>query len=313
MTITARIDNITSIKDVYRHPHIPAPESVKIELTGRCNFACSFCARSYKLRKQMDMDRQFYSRVIREMRDAGVQELGMFYLGESFMLKWLPDAIAEAKQVGFPYVFCTTNGSLSNPKKVRACMEAGLDSLKFSYNYADAAQLEDIAGVKGRHFELIKKNIKAAWEVREAHGFDTGLYASYIEYDGAQAERMMDAVDEIRPYVDEVYALPLYNQADLVSTEVARRDWRPTAGNRGRIGALREGLPCWAVFTEGHITWDGKLSACCFDHTGDFNMGDLNQLPFEEAWNSAAFQELRRRHLTKDVRGTACESCVAYA
>jgi len=26
------------------------------------------------------------------------------------------------------------------------------------------------------------------------------------------------------------------------------------AGNQGRVGALREPLPCWSAFTEGHIT-----------------------------------------------------------
>jgi hypothetical protein len=32
-----------------------------------------------------------------------------------------------------------------------------------------------------------------------------------------------------------------------------------------------------------------------------------------EGWNSPAFVELRRAHLRKDVTGTICESCVAYA
>jgi len=48
------------------------------------------------------MDRAFYSRIIRELRDAGVEELGVFYIGESFTCKWLPEAIAEAKRSGSP-------------------------------------------------------------------------------------------------------------------------------------------------------------------------------------------------------------------
>ena len=33
----------------------------------------------------------------------GVEELGVFYLGESFLCPWLPEAIRFAKQdVGFP-------------------------------------------------------------------------------------------------------------------------------------------------------------------------------------------------------------------
>jgi hypothetical protein len=32
-----------------------------------------------------------------------------------------------------------------------------------------------------------------------------------------------------------------------------------------------------------------------------------------DGWNSPAFQRLREAHLRKDVTGTICESCVAYA
>ncbi len=85
------------------------------------------------------------------------------------------------------------------------------------------------------------------------------------------------------------------------------------AGNIGRVGALRDPLPCWAVFTEGHITYDGKLAACCFDHDGRFDMGDLTEMSFMEAWQSATFQALRQANLNKNVAGTPCEACIAYA
>ena len=63
----------------------------------------------------------------------------------------------------------------------------------------------------------------------------------------------------------------------------------------------------------GHITYDGRLSACCFDHDGRFDMGDLNRQTFLEAWQGERFQALRRANLDEDVRGTVCEQCIAYA
>jgi hypothetical protein len=42
-------------------------------------------------------------------------------------------------------------------------------------------------------------------------------------------------------------------------------------------------------------------------------MGDLNKLAFSDAWNSVSFQKLRQAHLNRDVSGTVCERCVAYA
>lgn len=313
-TITDRIDAITEIASERRSAAPPCPRSVKIELTARCNFACVFCARSMKLRDQADMDRSLFERLLLEMRADGVEEIGLFYLGESFLLPWLAEAVRFAKHTaGYPYIFLTTNGSVAGPENVKACMDAGLDSLKFSLNYADETQFAEIARVKPRLFRAMLRNIKAAHEVRERGGYGCGLYASYIAYDGEQGQRMKATIDEIRPYVDELYALPLYTQADLVAEGERERGWELTPGNRGRIGALRDPLPCWAVFTEGHITWDGRLSACCFDHATKFCMADLTQTSFMEGWHGAAFQELRKAHLRGDVGATPCQGCIACA
>ena len=309
--ITERIDRITRLDEERRSSAPPLPRSVKIELTARCDFQCFFCASALRLRDKADIDPAFFRRILREMRELGVEEIGLFYLGESFLCPWLPEAVRYAKrECGYPYVFLTTNGRMATPERVRACMEAGLDSLKFSFNFADAEQFMQVTNVRKLDFHKVEESLKAARRVRDEGGYSCGLYASSIRYDDGQLTRMEAAVERILPYVDEHYWLPLYGQAGLTS---GARGTVPSAGNQGRIGALRKPLPCWSLFTEGHITWDGRLSACCFDHDGRFNMGDLNAQSFPEAWHSAAFQGLRAANLAEDVRGTVCEKCIAYS
>ncbi|MCH7937774.1 MAG: radical SAM protein [Proteobacteria bacterium] len=310
--ITERVDAITGIDGHRRVPAPPCPKSCKIELTARCNFKCSFCATAYKLRVKGDMDWDFYLKLLKDLRRAGVEEIGVFYLGESFILDWLPDAIRAAKDEGFPYVFITTNGSLADPERVAACMEAGLDSLKFSLNYADEEQFSDIAGVKGSIYRDIIDNIKTTIAARDAGNHDCGVYASYINYDGEQGGRMKKVVAEVEPLLDQIYSLPLYSQADLVSVAGNERGWAIKGGNPGRFENMREPVPCWSLFTEARVTHDGHLSACCFDHDGRFHMGDLNEIRFMEAWTSEKFQQLRRAHLLGDVRQTVCKACVSY-
>ena len=313
MSITSKIDAITHLTEEYRKPILPAPRSVKIELTGRCNFKCTFCARSDRLREQKAMDWGLFTHLLDEMREAGVEELGLFYLGESFMDKRLEDAIKYAKDIGFPYVFLTTNGSLATAERVQTCIVNGLDSLKFSLNYADEDQFEDIARVKKRMFYDMLQNIRDAKKIRDSieqlSGKHCGLYASYIEYDGEQGERMKAMAKEMETYVDEIYALPLYNQAGFVTEREKAAGMSPSAGNRGRLENLAEGLPCWAMFSEGHISWDGKLTGCCFSHTPDFDFGDLVETTFMDAWNSDRAQWFREHHLAKNVTGTPCEGC----
>jgi len=309
MTITERIDAITKISPEYLGEILPAPKSVKIELTANCNYKCSFCVKSLR-DDNGDMDRALYSRLIRELRAAGVDELGVFFIGESFVCKWLPDAIREAKEVGFPYVFLTTNGSVATPKNVKACMEAGLDSLKFSINFTDIDQFQNIANVKPHLYRKALENLKAAREVRDEGGYKCGIYASSIAFDGAQGKKMQALVDEhVRPFVDESYWLPLYGMSGASKAS----GMKPQAGNPGRLEAMRKPLPCWSVFTEGHITADGMLAACCFGSGigGDLIMGDLKTQSFMEAWNSKPFQDLRKAHIAKDVSNTGCAECAA--
>lgn len=317
-TITDKIDGITNIPKEYLCETPPAPPSVKIELSGRCDLRCGFCAlrtRHSQPGVKDDMDINLFKRITTEMRDCGVQEIGLFFLGESFMN---PDLLINAcefvkKDLEFPYVFLTTNGTKATPDRVANLMDAGLDSLKFSVNWSDAEQYEKMAGVKAKNMEKALTNIKKAWQIRNLRKFKTGLFASSIQYDGEQQERMEALLDEhVRPYVDEHYWLPLYSMGAQATQREEELGFRPIAGNQGRADAPVAPLPCWSAFTEGHVRCSGMLSACCFGSDERFDMGDLNKQPFMDAWHSQKFRKIRSAHLTRDVSGTVCENCVAY-
>ena len=304
--ITERIDRIRELTTACARTAPPAPKSVKIELTSRCDFQCYFCAAHARPRIRSDMPRAFFERIVKEMRESGVEQLGVFYLGESFLCDWLPAAIRYAKEIcGYRHVFLTTNGRLATPDRVRACMLAGLDSLKFSLNFSSARELHAVTGAAAGEYRTVLSNLKEASRIRNEVELGTGrrcgIYASSLRYDGTQERRMRKVLEEILPCVDEHYYLPLYGDA---------RPSRHT--RRGGAGVLHKALPCWSLFTEGHITSDGHLSACCFDHSERFDMGDLNRMSFIEAWHSAPFRSLRAAHLERDVAATVCAQCISY-
>lgn len=313
-SITTRVEGLATLAAEYRSPVPPVPKSVKMELTARCDFQCYFCASHTRPRARSDMPWERYTRYARELRELGVEQLGVFYLGESFVCDWLTEAIRFAKrECGYPYVFLTTNGRLATAARVRECMLAGLDSLKFAVNCCGPAQLDAVARVEPEEFHVIVRNIQDARRVRDEiereSGHRCGLYCSSLLYDEAQKSRMTPALLDILPYVDEHYWLPLYGYPGTAATRAAAAR---AAGGPDRGEVLLKPLPCWPLFKEGHITWDGRLSACCLDHAPRFHMGDLDQMPFTEAWHSPAFRALREAHLRQKVRGTACEQCIAY-
>jgi MoaA/NifB/PqqE/SkfB family radical SAM enzyme len=266
------------------------------------------------------MDFGLFKRITTEMREAGVEEIGVFYLGESTMAPTLTEQCIRwcKTALEFPYVFLTSNASLATEDVVESFMLAGLDSLKWSVNAADREQFAKIMDVKPKLFDQALRNIKSAWYMRNylerTKGVKTRLYASSIAYDGEQQEKMQSLIDtHITGYVDQHYWLPLYSMGAFATDRERELGYRPTAGNQGRLDNLADPLPCWSAFTEGHVTADGKLSACCFDANSTWIMGDLTTTHFMDAWHSPEFQDLRAAHLKKDVTGTICEDCVAYS
>ena len=329
MSITSRIDAVTDIGSLrIRMGGIqPAPKSVKIELTPRCNLRCKFCAvRTRSKTATKDMDLWFFKKITEDMRISGVEEIGLFYLGESFSNpELLIDACKWVKQeLEFPYVFLTSNATLAKSMYVMKLMEAGLDSLKWSVNQYDVEQYREITGAGEDVFNKAFKNIELAYKFREINGHQTALYASSILYEGEQREKMKRLLNEkVIPYVDQHYWLPLYQMSMYRKKMEKDLGFIPTAGNMGRLNEntfepTRKSLPCWSAFTEGHVRYNGGLSACCFGADDRFDMGLLDGTNFMRQWNSTKFQELRIAQLKTLSEGqgalenTPCEVCVAY-
>ncbi|HEY5899600.1 MAG TPA: radical SAM protein [Burkholderiales bacterium] len=277
---------------------LPAvPRRVHMELTARCDLHCMHCAAAMHERRRGDMDYAFFLRTAATLRRLGVVELGLSHLGEPFLCRWLPEAVHHAKRdLGFPFVFVTTNGRMATPERVRDCMEAGLDSLEFSYNTVGPDQFHYVTGAREQDFWKLEVNLMAARLVRDEvearSGHRCALVASSIRFDAAQVRRMQRALKRIRASVDAHY-------------------WRPLRGPCGLGGEHAEcAKPCRALFQQAHITHDGYLSACAYDNDDRFHMGDLSCETFLEAWHAERFAELRAAHMRGDVAGTACESCV---
>lgn len=316
MSIKEHLKHITHIPKECLSVTPPVPKSCKIEITSRCNYKCQYCAITFrkKFYDSKEMEWALFCSITEEMRKLGVEEVGVFYIGESFTCQTLPDYIEYLKkQLNFPYVFLTSNASLATPQAVEACMEAGLDSLKWSCNASSSTQFEELMGVDSVLFDKAKSHIASAFDVRNKGKYKTKLYASSIKYNDEQirsAESFLSTY--VIPFVDEHYWLPLYTAGGQAKDKEAKLGMKPIAGNTGRLDDPAEPLPCWTLFTEAHIMVDGRMTACCLDGIGKWVMGDLREQTFMTAWHSEKFQELRRHHLNKDVSNTVCKECALY-
>jgi len=305
--ITSRIDNVTN--NVGVSTICPPPISVKIELSSHCNLKCNFCAHgSIQRMIHGSMKIGLFDSIIKDLKEFGVKEIGLFYIGESFMCSWLSEAIFICKKkYGISYTFLTTNGILANENNLKSIFENGLDSLKFSYNSFDEEEFAKVTNCNGNLIHKLNDNIKLAKRIRDEGEYKCGLYASSIfQPDNPKMEPCLDL--NVRPYVDEHYFLPLYNHGGFL------KDGRViNGGNTGRLDRPRDPIPCWTLFKEGHITSDGDISACCFGHAPSFIFGNCREQKFSEVWNNEKYQSIRKLHLSEnlnDLKNSICGSCL---
>lgn len=312
MSIRQRLNGIVRIPNDYRVPNPPCPKSVKIELTPRCNYHCQYCGYSFRKESRVDMDFDLFKKISKEMVEEGVNEFGLFYIGEPFInTPLLVKCIKYLKDLKVPYVFITSNASLATTSNVKAVMDAGLDSLKWSVNASTPEEAKRMLGINESVWTKSVENIKNAATIRKEGDYTTNLYASSIKYDDAQVEKMKPFLEKkILPYVKEHYFLPLFTMGGVANEREKELGYQPVAGNPGRCDSPVDPIPCWTLFTAAHVLSDGRLTACCMDATGNWVMGDLKKERFMDAWNSIEFKNLRAEHLKLNVIGTKCAKCV---
>lgn len=324
-SITRHIDKATLVNPSRVNPdgsvEAGTIEGVKFELDNICNLNCVMCGRDASEPSQK-MEWKLFTRMTREMKEFGVQSLGPFFGNEPFLnIKRLVKAISYLKkELKVPRVFITTNGTACSKKNVELCLLAGLDSLKWSVNWANREQFGKITRRSPFLFDMLLRNIKDAYEAREQlyqqHNISCGLFASSIKFHDEQTALMKPFLEEhIFPYVDEWYCLPTFQMGGEETINRIRAEGfdKPIAGNVGRVGAERPVLPCWTVINSSHVRWNGDVIACCFPAPRkDMIMGNLHQKSFEEIINGAPYRALRMAHMRQDVTGTACANCLAY-
>ena len=294
--ISEKVKQTVNIPEEYLSITPPAPKSVKIEITSRCDLKCFFCVVAYKKREKSHINKDLLYRILNEIKEAGVKEVGLFWLGEPFLNDELPDYVAYAKKIGIPYVFITTNGRLASKDKLKRVFDSGLDSIKFSINAKNKEDFKNTTGVDA--FDQVINHIQLAYKVRDESPRPS-IFASTV-FDPKREKDYWETDALISPFVDEHYKLRLYGDKTFSTNE----DEVGSIVNHRHNRSISEMLPCWSLFTLPHITYNGFMSACYCDFNPDYFMADLKKVSFIDAWHSNKFMKLREKHLEENILGT---------
>lgn len=281
--------------------------TLKLELTNICNHRCITCPHSKQTRPGRFMDPELARRLIREAAELHVEKLALFLNGESFLVKDIDQYVRYSKECGIPYVFLTTNGSVATRQQLAAVMDAGLDSLKFSINAADADTYRLVHG--SDDFQRVMDNLRFVRQYRDEKGLSCRILAGCVLTDHTKHQldlysRTIGALaDDFLFMKPDNFGGYMVDELPSVYHEDGFSDPRMYRFDDKRI-------PCPLVFNSANVTCEGYLTLCCSEALNYMVTEDLNQMSLEEAWCSPRMVQIRRRHLECDVTGTQCHICL---
>jgi pyrroloquinoline quinone biosynthesis protein E len=140
---------------------IRRPTTLLAEVTYRCPLHCPYCSNPLDLAKgKAELTTGEWKRVFSEARALGVLQLGISG-GEPLVRKDIEDLVAHARSIGL-YTTLVTSGLGLTRERASALKRAGIDHVQISFQDAEPASAERIAGTRSW-----ERKLAAAALVRE--------------------------------------------------------------------------------------------------------------------------------------------------
>ncbi|MFQ5713591.1 MAG: radical SAM/SPASM domain-containing protein [Candidatus Scalinduaceae bacterium] len=271
------------------------PLCVDIEIASFCDLACPFCYRQHIVTPDKFMEESLVYTVIDQSVKMDVPSIKMNWRGESLSHPKLPEFIRYAKRKGILEVILNTNATMLDERRSRALIDSGLDTLIYSFDGASAQTYEKmrVGRFKDNRFEDVVANIRRFAKIRyekktclpvtkiqmilteetyhEKERFyklfkdsvDIVSTKAYSERGGRLHDLGERTMTKIETYLDNH---PEYHNLKKEEIEF----WRD---QKGKIYFSFERLPCDQIFQRLLVSYDGRVSMCCYDWENNYVVG----------------------------------------
>jgi len=242
---------------------------VYMEITNRCNLACSFCPGTHRTGGMMSLaDFRRYADAVADRCDY----LYFHLMGEPLLHPDLPDMIAYARERGMKPIL-TTNGTLL-PSRGAELLEAGVYKVSISLHSFEANDGVDFyAYLEGcLNFASLASRTGRICALR------------LWNLSGGRCERNQQVLDALartfpRPWKEGRQGSRLAEGVYLEWGDYF--DWPDLdACDRG------ERCFCYGLRDQIGVLCDGRVVPCCLDKDGTIVLGDLNRQTTDEILSS---------------------------
>lgn len=284
------------------------PSLIDIEPSGLCNQRCSMCPTGLMSlgRPQNFMAEATFDKIVWECMEHGTA-IRMIGWGEPTLNPNIVEFVSRAYVSGLD-THINTNGTKIDAYMAAALIDAGLSSLKFSFQGVDRESYREMR--RSDFFDDLMVAIRTTHEVRGGRALPFLQASTSTTYETDEQIEAFRAL--VSPYVDQVtVGKTIFDYVDRDKVPERHRA-RFAAAAAKATDAKRHPSPCPEVWEKVSIHWDGSVVTCCNDF-GDLNvLGNVNETSIASMWRHPKMEKYRQRLAADDYSLPLCRTCFSY-
>jgi radical SAM protein with 4Fe4S-binding SPASM domain len=266
-----------------RRPALDAlPVEYIVETTAKCNLYCPMCPRETHKQPKADMSAEAFDKLVRQSGETA-EHMMLIGLGEPFMDPKIFERIEFCHRHSISTLL-STNGTFLDERLAAQVLDSPLEQITLSFDGASKESFEFYR--KGAKFEKVRDNFVRFAAMK--HARRSGLQVV------VQMVRMERNAGEVAEFVRFWSAVPGVDQVRIKEDETNLM--RPQAGHDA--GDWKH--PCHYLWRGPmYVKQNGDVYPCCQSYMLDgAPLGNIEQQPLADIWNSPEMQRMRRAHAT---------------
>lgn len=253
------------------------PTLIQIESSTACDAKCIFCPHSKLKRKSGRMSDELFNRILDQSKNLNISEVLLFLNGEPLIFPRLFDWLGKLRQNSLKTVIFTNANSLTLEKAVKLISFSDvIHTIVFSLGGMDKDSYQDVMGLD---YDRVRQNIEQ-FITLNCNRITTVGHCPYF----SRTQPLLPHWIEHWQFVGEVGMTAMFNFAGLIHDELELKE--NDTHKRSACGRLN------------HLTilYDGLVCLCCMDAEGQIILGDANEQPLTEIFNSPLALKYRQCH-----------------
>jgi radical SAM protein with 4Fe4S-binding SPASM domain len=293
------------------------PAKIRIEPASACNLRCAHCptgaAATNNTPNRGVMSESTFNRIIKQISGLKHITSATFYLaGEPLLNPRLPEMLRRTKaETSVKTTSFTTNAMLLGEKCVEKLRDTGVDLINVSID-GKSPEENDLIRRRASYVQVRDNFLKAR----------NKMHSTRFVVHNIRVPERKDMMTNPKPpaFLVEDFGRENVQCANALRWPGLETEYIRSSGmeivKKGAVGTKTGTGFCTMPFDEMVIENNGDVTVCCYDITGELNMGNILETNLLDIWNGDKYRSLRKAIASfglLEKLPDACRKCTIYS